>query len=143
MSTITRLERAAPIFARVSGLIRSGQLKWEDRPLWYDIYAAHPPFEDPNWDLKMPKADEPVRKLFYKEDVLRAKFYNRFRSAGIIQIENSNKESLSQQFIEQYETELKENPNSTEEEIFNKTISVLEENGLLKMRKTVSSNSST
>ena len=72
MATITRVERAAPIFNRVSGLIRSGQLKWEDRPLWYDIYAASPPFEEPVWDLKMPKRDEPVRKIYYKEDVIRA-----------------------------------------------------------------------
>jgi len=135
MATITRVERAAPIFNRVSGLIRSGQLKWEDRPLWYDIYAAFPPFEEPVWDLKMPKRDEPVRKIYYKEDVIRAKFYNKFRSAGITQIENPARPTVCQQFIQQYEQELKENPDLSEEELFNKAVAVLEENGVMRTRK--------
>uniref|UniRef100_A0A914QVC9 Small ribosomal subunit protein mS23 n=1 Tax=Panagrolaimus davidi TaxID=227884 RepID=A0A914QVC9_9BILA len=76
-SFVTRVERAAPIFSRITGLIRSGQMKWENRPLWYDVYAAVPPFEEPIWDLKMPKADEPVRSIMYKEDLTRAESYSK------------------------------------------------------------------
>uniref|UniRef100_A0A0K0G3Y9 Small ribosomal subunit protein mS23 n=1 Tax=Strongyloides venezuelensis TaxID=75913 RepID=A0A0K0G3Y9_STRVS len=72
-SFITRAERSGSIFYRITGLIRGGQLKWEDRPMWYDVYAAHPPHHEPIWDAKMPKHGEPVRKILYPEDVERAK----------------------------------------------------------------------
>ena len=60
------------VFLRVTGLIRAGNLKWEDRPIWYDAYAAHPPFNEPVWHIQMPKRAEPVPKIFYPEDVERA-----------------------------------------------------------------------
>uniref|UniRef100_A0A914S6F0 Small ribosomal subunit protein mS23 n=1 Tax=Parascaris equorum TaxID=6256 RepID=A0A914S6F0_PAREQ len=56
----------------VTGLIRAGHLKWEQRPLWYDVYVAVPPLREPVWDAKFPKENEPVQKIFYEEDVLRA-----------------------------------------------------------------------
>ena len=84
-SFVTRAERSGNIFFRVTGLIRSGQLQWNDRPLWYfilslillcffryDVYAAAPPLTPPDWNVKLPKYDDPVRKLFYKEDEVRA-----------------------------------------------------------------------
>ena len=64
-----------------------------------------------------------------------SKFYNKFRSAGITQIENPARPTVCQQFIQQYEQELKENPNLSEEEIFNKAVAVLEENGVMRTRK--------
>ena len=68
-----RSERTGSAFSRIIGLIRSGNLKWEDRPFWFDAYAAHPPHEDPAWDIKMPKRAEPLPQIFYPEDVQRAK----------------------------------------------------------------------
>uniref|UniRef100_A0AC35GBZ9 Ribosomal protein S23 mitochondrial conserved domain-containing protein n=1 Tax=Panagrolaimus sp. PS1159 TaxID=55785 RepID=A0AC35GBZ9_9BILA len=117
-SFITRVERAAPIFSRITGLIRSGQMKWENRPLWYDVYAAVPPFEEPVWDIKMPKADEPVRSIMYKEDLARARFYSEFRNSGVTAVENSSKPTLCEQFILQIEVERKSNPEMNEDELF-------------------------
>ena len=72
MSSIIRAERSAPIFVRITNLIRSGKIRWQDRPLWYDAYVAHPPFFEPAWNIKLPKHGEEVRKIFYHEDVERA-----------------------------------------------------------------------
>jgi small subunit ribosomal protein S23 len=57
-------------FHRVRGLLRSGALKEEDKPVWYDIYKAFPPKYEPRYDR--PALDVPLRNLFYSEDTLRA-----------------------------------------------------------------------
>jgi small subunit ribosomal protein S23 len=55
----------------VSGLLKSGALKWEERPLFYDIYTAFPPLKERKY--KEPVADEkPLRPIFYPEDKERA-----------------------------------------------------------------------
>lgn len=96
-------------------------MKWDDRPLWYDVYAAHPPHREPVWDYKAPKHDQPVRAIFYKEDVVRAsvspfpphlrlsplrptrcrRFYRTFGSPGAISMANERTKSLSQRSFEQ------------------------------------------
>uniref|UniRef100_A0A914VZ57 Small ribosomal subunit protein mS23 n=1 Tax=Plectus sambesii TaxID=2011161 RepID=A0A914VZ57_9BILA len=130
MSRFTRVEKAGPIFARVTGLIRSGVIKWEDRPLWYDVYAAHPPHREPVWDYKAPKHDQPVRQIFYKEDTIRARFYRTFGSPGAISMANERTKSLSQRFIDQYEAEKAEHPDEAEEALFERTTKVLIDQGL-------------
>uniref|UniRef100_A0A914HYB5 Ribosomal protein S23 mitochondrial conserved domain-containing protein n=1 Tax=Globodera rostochiensis TaxID=31243 RepID=A0A914HYB5_GLORO len=72
-SHLTRAERSGSIFSRIIGLISAGHLKWEDRPIWFDAYAAHPPQNEPNWDIIMPKREEALPKIFYHEDIDRAK----------------------------------------------------------------------
>lgn len=58
------------VFIRTTGLLRSGALKWEDRPLWYDIYEAFPPKDEPRFDRPAPNMS--LRKIFYEEDKIRA-----------------------------------------------------------------------
>ncbi|VDM27352.1 unnamed protein product [Toxocara canis] len=115
---------------RVTGLIRAGHLKWEQRPLWYDVYAAVPPLREPIWDAKFMKEGEPVRKIFYEEDIIRAKFYKRYRSVGAISIENTKTKSVSQLFIEQYKVEREQNPQMSDDELFDKTAAILQSNGI-------------
>lgn len=55
---------------RVRGLLKSGALKEEDKPIWYDIYKAFPPKYEPRYDRPAP--DLPLRNLFYPEDTIRA-----------------------------------------------------------------------
>lgn len=55
---------------RTKGLLDSGALKWVDRPLWYDLYEAFPPKEEPRFDR--PPVKKPIRNIFYKEDKIRA-----------------------------------------------------------------------
>jgi small subunit ribosomal protein S23 len=54
----------------VRGLLKSGALKEEDKPIWYDIYKAFPPKYEPRYDRPAP--DLPLRNLFYPEDTIRA-----------------------------------------------------------------------
>lgn len=60
---------------RVTGLIRSGVLRWNERPLWYDVYSAHPPAEPPEFTRQLPpeldEHPEPM-PIYYREDFIRA-----------------------------------------------------------------------
>ncbi|CAI4229054.1 unnamed protein product [Auanema sp. JU1783] len=131
-SYITRAERSGNIFYRTTGLIRSGQLSWADRPLWYDVYVAQPPLTPPDWNVKLPKYDEPVRKIFYEEDVVRAAFYKKFKRSGIINC-NNKVESASQIFIKEYFALKKESDEQGKglehQELFSLTEKRLEELG--------------
>ncbi|KAI1720897.1 mitochondrial ribosomal protein s23 domain-containing protein [Ditylenchus destructor] len=73
---IMRLHRMGNVFRKVEALLKSGQMKHDERPLWYDAYLASPPLMEPQWDRRWPKYGEPVRQIFYPEDEDRAK---RFR----------------------------------------------------------------
>ncbi len=55
---------------RVRGLLRSGAMKPEDKPLWYDVYEAFPPKIEPQYGRKAP--DIAIRNILYPEDVIRA-----------------------------------------------------------------------
>lgn len=55
---------------RATGLLRTGVYKREDKPIWYDIYAMHPPFEQPRFDREPPAGE--LRDIFYEEDAIRA-----------------------------------------------------------------------
>lgn len=55
---------------RVNGLIKSGAMKVDDRPIWYDVYRAFPPESEPYYD----KPAQPVKvpNIFFPEDTFRA-----------------------------------------------------------------------
>jgi len=63
------------ISCRVQGLLRGGAMKTEDKPIWYDVYAAFPPKLEPRFDRPAPEI--PVRNIFYAEDVVRAYVTNK------------------------------------------------------------------
>ena len=64
-----RIDQGNFAFCRVSGLLKSGALKPSEKPLWYDIYAAHPPAVEPKMSRPVP-TEQPV-DIIYIEDVLR------------------------------------------------------------------------
>jgi len=72
IASVLRGERAGSIFVRITNLIRSGKMQWRERPIWYDAYVSHPPYDDPVWNIQMPKHETEVRKIFYAEDLARA-----------------------------------------------------------------------
>ena len=45
-------------------------MKFEDRPLWYDVYEAFPPRLTPTYD-RAPVMKE-VEDIMYPEDIIRA-----------------------------------------------------------------------
>uniref|UniRef100_A0A915PBG5 Small ribosomal subunit protein mS23 n=1 Tax=Setaria digitata TaxID=48799 RepID=A0A915PBG5_9BILA len=124
---LVRKETAGSIFYRVTGLLRSGQMKWKKRPLWYDVYAVNPPNFEPSANVSFPGQKEPIRKLYYKEDIIMARFYKEFRSLGAISISNEESESLCKKFIDLYETNEKMWPKLSDEELYLKTLVMLNE----------------
>lgn len=51
-------------------MLQTGVMKVEDKPIWYDVYAMHPPIEVPRYDRPAP--DIELRDIFYEEDIIRA-----------------------------------------------------------------------
>ncbi|VDP15273.1 unnamed protein product [Soboliphyme baturini] len=75
--------RSVPVksypFVSVTGLMKAGALKFEDRPLWYDVYSAFPPKYEPRFDRLPIKAE--VKSIVYPEDIVRARFYQKYGSS--------------------------------------------------------------
>ncbi|XP_074037765.1 small ribosomal subunit protein mS23 [Leptinotarsa decemlineata] len=95
----SRLEKIGTIYTRTTGLLRSGALSWEDRPLWYDIYEAFPPKDEPKFDRVVPNIK--LKKIFYEEDKIRAMFQrNNKQNLGSTNLFNENYQSLTQKFLE-------------------------------------------
>lgn len=57
-------------FCRTSALLSRGAMNWEDRPIWYDIYEAFPPKDEPRFDRPAPNLK--LKPILYKEDKVRA-----------------------------------------------------------------------
>ncbi|XP_030376927.1 probable 28S ribosomal protein S23, mitochondrial [Scaptodrosophila lebanonensis] len=97
----SRLEKIGTIFTRVQGLLRGGAMKPEDKPLWYEVYAAFPPKAEPRFDRPAP--DIPIRNIFYAEDVVRAKYHKERTHNETINLFDHKRSTQSQQFIQIYE----------------------------------------
>lgn len=54
----------------MNALIKKNVRAVEDKPIWYEIYALHPPHNEPRYDQETPK--EMVREILYEEDMIRA-----------------------------------------------------------------------
>ena len=52
------------------GLLRSGAVLEENKPIWYDVYAAFPPKTDPTL-VRAEPTNEPVN-ILYIEDLVRS-----------------------------------------------------------------------
>lgn len=55
----------------MSGLIKANALKYEDRPVWFDVYRAFPPAVDPVYKRKV-DPEVVAKPLIYPEDAVRA-----------------------------------------------------------------------
>ncbi|XP_017855258.2 probable 28S ribosomal protein S23, mitochondrial [Drosophila busckii] len=97
----SRLEKIGTIFTRVQGLLRGSAMKAEDKPIWYDVYAAFPPKLEPRFDRPAPNV--PVRNIFYAEDVVRAKLHKHNKPTETISLFDHKRSTQSQQFVQIYE----------------------------------------
>ncbi|XP_046648587.1 probable 28S ribosomal protein S23, mitochondrial [Daphnia pulicaria] len=118
----SRLERIGTIYTRVRGLLRSGAMKQEDKPVWYDVYEAFPPKIEPFHGRKVP--DMAVRNILYPEDIIRAKFYERYGSSGQISLTNKYP-TPCQNFLDKYRE--MEKDYADENELFEAVVKVLQE----------------
>ncbi|GFG35551.1 hypothetical protein Cfor_11570 [Coptotermes formosanus] len=85
---------------RLKGLLRSGGLKEEDKPIWYDIYEAFPPYYEPKFDRPAP--DIPIRNIFYPEDAIRARFLKEHTSLPAVNLSDQRMQTQTQKFIAAY-----------------------------------------
>ncbi|XP_073823236.1 mitochondrial ribosomal protein S23 [Musca autumnalis] len=120
----SRLEKIGTIFTRVSGLLRSGAMKPEDKPLWYDVYAAFPPKLEPRFDRPAPQVA--IRNIFYEEDQVRAKFHKSQKQTEMVSLYDRQRKTQSQQFIQIYQG-LKSQGALDEEKIFETSLDLLQE----------------
>ena len=135
MSGVTggiRLHRQRSIYSRINDLIRSGTLDYDKRPLWFDVYAAHPPIRDPVYiaDAKpdeygLTEVKDDVRKIFYPEDRVRAVASTKFRQynwiSSMFAHEKKPRINLTQSFVKKYQQLEKVNAGMTELELFMET----------------------
>ncbi|KAG5892367.1 hypothetical protein JTB14_035981 [Gonioctena quinquepunctata] len=122
----SRLEKIGTIYSRTTGLLRSGALSWEDRPLWFDIYETFPPKDEPKFDRPVPNMK--LKNIFYKEDKVRAMFHRNNKQIGTTNMFNNNYKSLTQKFIETYQKiETRYTAEMTSEQLYKETIEVLKQ----------------
>ncbi|XP_013143125.1 PREDICTED: 28S ribosomal protein S23, mitochondrial [Papilio polytes] len=96
----SRLERIGTIFTRVEGLLTRGAMKPDDRPLWFDVYRAFPPNEEPKFARPKPEVKK-IRQILYKEDAIRAKFHAEGHGLGVNML-NPSGETQTKRLIQQY-----------------------------------------
>jgi len=140
MSGVTggiRLHRQRSIYSRIHDLIKSGALDYDKRPLWYDVYAAHPPIRKPVY-IADPKPDEygltevkdDVRKIFYPEDKIRAVAAVKFRRynwiSSMFPHENHPQRNLTQTFVSQYRELEEKSKDLSPHELFAETEKLFE-----------------
>nr|ALS04927.1 mitochondrial 28S ribosomal protein S23 [Pseudodiaptomus poplesia] len=123
----SRLEKIGTVYSRIRGLLETKALRAEQTPLWYDVYEAFPPKYEPRWDRK-PNTD-PLPKILYQEDVIRAKFYHKFGCQETLNLLQAHEQPLtSQVFINKYLELL--NEGHEPQSVWDKTIQALELEGV-------------
>lgn len=58
------------IFFSLNSLLKKNVMSVMDKPVWYEIYALHPPHSEPRYDQKANPHE--VRDILYEEDLIRA-----------------------------------------------------------------------
>lgn len=62
-----------PCLFSMNAMLRKNVLSPEDKPIWFEIYALHPPHTEPRYDQEAP--DKEIRDILYEEDIIRAYVY--------------------------------------------------------------------
>ncbi|CAK9295517.1 unnamed protein product [Gordionus sp. m RMFG-2023] len=122
-----KFEKLGTIYTRIKGLIRGGALRFEDRPLWYDIYEKYPPINTQSVKNHIPK-------LIYPEDYIRAYFYDNIGQNGIINLLDPKTETICQKYVEKY-CEILQDSTDDNLQLFEKTKNALETKGIIKDNK--------
>ncbi|OTF80801.1 Mitochondrial ribosomal S23-like protein [Euroglyphus maynei] len=78
----SRVEKLSTIFKRYTGLIKSGAVLEENRPIWYDIYKHFPPSVEPLAIRSEPEID--IKPIFYPEDILRSRFFRTYGDSVMV-----------------------------------------------------------
>ncbi|KAM9358848.1 small ribosomal subunit protein mS23 [Symphorus nematophorus] len=135
----SRLERFGTVFSRVRDLMRSGVIKPSEKPIWYDVYGAFPPKRDPLYvkphTRPCTKKQENVPEIFYREDDIRAKFYEQYTTGPRpFDLSKYNFVSMCQRFVDKY-TELKSQSELDDSALFHETGKALLADGIMLRRR--------
>nr|CAD7443588.1 unnamed protein product [Timema bartmani] len=90
-------EKKSPKINKVTGLLRSGAMKQEDKPLWYHIYESFPPKYEPSKLLKVKKNLGSINLLDQHTPTSTQKFlniYNKLKADGQVDEDRLFDESL-------------------------------------------------
>ncbi|KAF7408332.1 hypothetical protein HZH66_002869 [Vespula vulgaris] len=96
----TRVEKVGTIYTRISSLIRGGSMTDLEKPLWYTIYERFPPKYEPKYDRVTPYV--PIRPIYYKEDIIRARFHKDYKNLDIMNLKNTKYLSQTKKFLDTY-----------------------------------------
>jgi len=119
----SRLELIGTVFSRMNGLLRTGAIKYEDRPIWFDVYRAFPPKLEPHFDRQPvlpPGVPEEIPEIMYKEDIPRAAFFKKYGAnpGGMARnLASERIEDASMQFVEKYNAIQTQHPDWAHSEI--------------------------
>ncbi|KAI3354713.1 hypothetical protein L3Q82_019201 [Scortum barcoo] len=127
------------MIGRVRDLMRSGVIKQPEKPIWYDVYVAFPPKRDPlhvkPHTRPCTKKQETVPDIFYREDEVRAKFYEQYgMGSWPFDLSKSNFVSPCQRFVDKY-TELKSHSELDNSSVFEETGKALLKDGIMLRRR--------
>uniref|UniRef100_A0A3Q3WCG3 Small ribosomal subunit protein mS23 n=1 Tax=Mola mola TaxID=94237 RepID=A0A3Q3WCG3_MOLML len=123
----------------VRDLMRSGVIKPQEKPIWYDVYGAFPPKREPLHvkSLIRPctKKDDTVPEIFYGEDAVRARFFVLYgMGPRPFDLSKSNFVSTCQRFVEKY-TEFKSYSELDDATAFEETGKALLTDGIVLRRR--------
>jgi len=116
----SRLDRIGNFFSRMTGLLRTGAVKYEERPLWYDVYRVFPPKYEPRYEREIEECGE-VQPVLYDEDLVKAKLFKKYglNPGGIVrELHSTGKEDVVQKFVSAFYSKKAENPQLSDDEIF-------------------------
>ncbi|XP_062329707.1 28S ribosomal protein S23, mitochondrial [Osmerus eperlanus] len=135
----SRLEKFGTVFTRVRDLMRAGVVKQSDKPIWYDVYKAFPPKREPLYVKPVSKIYGKkvvvVPDIFYREDEIRAKFYEMYGTGPrAFDLSKANFISPCQRFVQKY-TELESRGELKESELYEATGKALLAEGLVLRRR--------
>ncbi|CAH2222996.1 28S ribosomal S23, mitochondrial [Pelobates cultripes] len=135
----SRLEKLGTVYTRVRDLLRSGVIKPNNKPIWFDVYTAFPPKREPLYEKPSTsrKVEDNVPAIFYQEDLIRAKFYEAYGNGPrVFELRQTNFRSTCQRFVEKY-IELQK-LEQDEDKLFEETGKALLAEGIILRRKGMS-----
>ena len=127
-----RLQRTGSIFERLTGILKTGAMKEQDKPLWYDVYKTFPPKHEPAFTR--PPVEKEIKPIFYPEDAIRGKFLKIYGNVSVHNLLRDSSKSIIQRFLEKYQEIQRSGKFSDHEEIFRATEATFEQEGITFVR---------
>ncbi|XP_013384376.1 28S ribosomal protein S23, mitochondrial [Lingula anatina] len=130
----SRIEKVGNVYTRMRGMLLSKTFKVKDEPPWFAVWEHFPPARDPKWS-KRTGDRKYVPRIFYKEDVIRAQFYNTFKQDEPLDLTEDGNLLPCDVFVKKFHEVLESGV--TPKEVFAATEEALKSEGMVLNRKSV------